>query len=133
MRKLLASLAVAALPLGGAVTLAACSTFEQVKPHSPRQALAEAEIMFVGVVDSANILTQRGYVSPETARQLVATFDKVSKQLDQAFTLLKQGEDVAALLKSIRADLDALALEFSLTAEQGRPMAPAPAQPGNPT
>lgn len=86
------------LILSPMLTLSACATFEQVQPKTAREALAESEILFAGVIDMTRGLYASGVISKE---QLNATyipaFDKIATALNTAEIALKVADNVAAV------------------------------------
>lgn len=125
MRSIALALSLACAPLALA---GACATFEQVAPKSPRAALAQADIAFVGVVDVAIALHARGALSDAQISELGVQLQSLSAKLDTAHALFKAGEAAAVLTsaESITEALDALALQLSLLAEAAAPQSPAP-------
>lgn len=106
------ALALIAVP-AGTLAVPGCTTLEQVKPETPRQALAEAEIMFVGVVQSATMLAQAGYLRPEQIKALDQTFTRIAAGLNAVHVYIQQGD----LLKAA-AELDAISPDLAATARQ---------------
>lgn len=124
MRKIFIAFALALSPL----TLAAgCATFEQVQPKTPRQALADADVALVGVADVAGTLYGAGYLSHADVARIAVILRDVSDKLDQAHTLLKAGETLAASksIADVTAALAAISLELSTRSETPTPK-PAP-------
>lgn len=123
MRSLLIAMALLVAPTG---TLAACASFEQVAPKSPRAALADAEIMFVGVIDVTSTLRQRGVLKPEETARLIQTFQTVSEALNLAHLLVATGDLVNAnrTITETLATLSAVSLQLSLLAEANPVSAP---------
>lgn len=90
-------LAVALLfvaPVSGCANLR--NTVEQVTPQTPREALAVAEVTFVGAVEVARSLNNRGVIDAAEGRRLLATFQRVDMLLTQARRFIQVGELVAA-------------------------------------
>jgi len=120
MRKVLAAIALACLPLA-AVGLSACTTqVEQLAPKSPRNALAEAEIAFAGVANIAARLYGMGAIDTPTIGRIISEMQDLSAKLDQAHVLLKAGETLVAVntIEDLSAALSALSLELSIAAER---------------
>ncbi len=116
MRSILLALSLAVAPL----TMAgACVAFEQVAPTSPRAALAQANVSFIGVVSVATTLRDAGLIPDDKARALGAVFVDLNAKLNTATELLKVGETVTAVssLAEVIAALNALALELQVISE----------------
>lgn len=131
MRKLFVAALVAFMPLSAAASLSGCVTLEQLQPKSPRNALAEAELMFVGVIDVTGTLAQRGILKPEETQRLLNTYMTISRALDMAHVLLAAGDTVNAekTIAETLATLSAVALQLSLLAEANAPKPAGPPPP----
>jgi len=116
------SLAIAPLTLTGA-----CATFEQITPKSPRNALAEATVTFVGVADFTTVLYQRGVLSIGQTTAIAAKLEEIDSALNTAERLLIAGENVLAA-DTIADAVAALAtLSHDLYAlNKANPLVPAP-------
>lgn len=128
--KLLAALLCAA-PLS---LTSACATFEQVVPKSPRAALAEAEVMFIGAVQIIDTLHRTGFISAaELTSVYLPKLIELSGDLDEAHKLLARGEALLAAdsIDALLAVLSDLALELSLKASGEAPVSPAAIVPTN--
>lgn len=130
MRNLLAALCVATLPLAGACAPWADlpSQVEALKPRDARSALSEAEILFVGVINSTDILAARGVLSNQRIAELVTAYQVVAVALDEAHALLKAGEAIAALARIdfAHADLRRIADALSRANEAAVPFRATP-------
>jgi len=131
LSKLLASFAVGALCAFAVLPLSGCLNTAQVqelKPRNARAAYAEAEIMFIGVLNATDLLAARGAISQARLAELLPVYVKVANGLDEAFKLLQAGDSLAALARidASKLDLDRLALALSMASEV---IAPTPAAP----
>lgn len=119
MRKFLAAFAFAVVPLTGAASLSACASFEAVAPKSPRAALAEAEILFVGVLDVTSTLHARGLIEPAQMAALLQTYGNIAESLNAAHALLKAGDEIGSAQKvaGLVGTLNAISLQLSMVAE----------------
>lgn len=88
------ALAFAAPALSGCASFG--SAFEQVRPATPRQALAVANVTFIGAVDLASNLHARGILTNDDARRVMVTFEEVDRLLTLATNLLRAGDEAAA-------------------------------------
>jgi hypothetical protein len=111
MRKLLAALAVLAMPLAGCATVAAVSGQEEIAKYDER-ALLTAEVSFNTALEAISQATTIGAVTPAQAKALVPKVENAKKALDRARTLYDanrsaEGETggavlaVAALLQNL--------------------------------
>lgn len=118
MRGLLVALALAftaPLTLG----LGACASLQGLQPQSVREALAEANIAFVGVVDVATEGVNSGLISHADAVTMGEKLDQVGDYLDTSRRLLATGDVSGAndKLALARAIIHALAVELTARAE----------------
>lgn len=131
MRNLAAALCFAFIvPLPAGTT--ACSHLEQqapaLKPRDARSAYAEAEILFVGVINTADILAAKGVLTGKQVGDLLPAFASIADSLDGAYKLLQAGEAIAALAKIdlAHADLARLADALSRANEAATVFRPSP-------
>lgn len=130
MRGLFLALALACLaPLGFGV--ASCASFQALTPHSAREALAESEIAFVGVIQVATEGVATGVISHEDALKLDAQFVQVGGYLDTARSLLAAGDEAGAnrSLVLAHAIIRALSVELAARAHAANAPASTPPQP----
>lgn len=121
MRRLFLALALLAAPLAVA-PLAGCASLQQIRPETAREALAEAEIAFMGVISAATQLHAAGHLSTPDAQAMVPTLQRIADAIDAARDLLRAGEAAAALaeLNGVTGLIRALSIDLSARAEAAR-------------
>lgn len=102
MRKLLAALAVLAMPLTGCATVAAVSGQEQIVTYDER-ALLTAEVSFGTALDAIAAANTISAITPDQAKALLPKVEKAKAALDKARTLYDanrtaEGETGSAVL-----------------------------------
>lgn len=110
----LAAAMLASMPLGGCASLGA--SVEQVQPQTPREALAVAEITFVGVVTVAADMNRAGVLSNEDARERVLpVLEEADRSLQLARALIIAGDQAQAgrTLAAVQSALTVLSLELA--------------------
>lgn len=127
MRGLVLALALACASVGVS-SVAGCASLGQYQPTTAREALAEAEITFVGVIQLATEGVQSGAISRDDAAALDAKFTTIADYLQSARTLLAAGDQAGAgdKVALAHAILRALAVELVNRAEAQRAAAPQP-------
>lgn len=128
MRRLLLALAFAfALP--AALSASGCASFQAYQPSTAREALAEAEIAFVGVVQVATDGVRAGAISRDEAVKLDAQFVQVAHYLDTAREFVRVGDESSAnrTLALAHAIIRTLATELVNRAATGAASPPPPA------
>ena len=126
MRALFLSLAIVMSTIGVAGCASFGSAVEQVQPRTPREAVAVAEVAFVGAVTFAADLHRNGILSSEDAREdVLPRLEQAAALLDLARRAINVGDQVAAgqAADAARIILEALAVELShrLEASQRNP------------
>lgn len=126
MRALFLALALAFGALSP-VGLAGCASLQAVQPQSAREALAEAEIAFVGVISVASEAYAVGAINQDDARRLEQRFREVAGYLDTARVLVAAGDEAGAnrTLTVARSVIRVLSIELSRRAEAHRNGTPA--------
>lgn len=95
MRTLFLALALAlSVPAVGCASLA--PAVEQVKPRTAREALAVASVTFLGAVQLAATLHERGILNNEDATRVLAVFEEIDRSLVTANRLLAVGDEAGA-------------------------------------
>lgn len=137
MRKFLAVLAFAVVPMVGTASLSACASFTQPQaPKTPRQYVADAEIALIGSIEVVSALRVRGYISAEQTDRFIREFERIGGVIDTARALISVGDATTARTNLLAAldQLSAIALQLSQAAENYREGAPPPVfAPATPT
>lgn len=108
------ALLASTFPLAGCASTGAA--IEQVQPRTPREALAVAEITFVGVVTVAADLHRAGILSTEDARDdVLPALDRANAGLALARRLIAAGDEAQAgrTLAAVQIALTELSIELT--------------------
>lgn len=114
MRALVLILALAFAPLAG------CASIAQLQPQTPREALAEAEIAFVGVLEVTEAAVNNGHLSRDDFAELLPKLEAVSAALDSARDLLRAGDTDGATrnIRIAQSIIRAVSLQLHAIAER---------------
>lgn len=100
--------------------LAGCATFEQVRPQTARESIAEAEIAIVGAIQVANAALEQGHLSQSEAQSLANRFDEAILLVRTARTALAARDEggANAAIGAARAIVRDISIFLSTRAEQ---------------